>query len=263
MKGCLTIVVALGIIGIFMAIFGSHQETPVMPAPTPVAAIRPVKPTPASSPVGSATVAAISPSPTPEAFPKEGSWPDKVHLMAPVQLSGAVGSGSITMTSPVGTEVFAFLSDDHKTVTVEVNQLKGTVPIESTDFLILAKAKERLKNEAAINEQKRAVEAVKMQEQATAASDAEYGEKPEFYDAGFSKKIPPLVEATLKSGMSDPDSFKIRDIGGMAKTEYKGQKCYEIQFTYSGKNGFIATRVGTITAWVKNGIPLDIKSNER
>jgi len=257
MKGCLTIIVSLAIIGIFMAIFGSHKEEPSIQTPTPVTS----KPAPA--PIATPQKPVATPSPIAEPFPKEGCWPDKVHLQAPVQVSGVVGSGSMTMTEPVGEEVFAFLSSDHKTVTIQVDQLKGTAPIESTDFVALATARELAEFQAAENEQKKAVAELEKQKAAAAGAEAEYGEKPEFYDAGFTKKIPPLVEAFVKRSMGDPDSFTGVEIGGMQKAECKGQKCYEIQFTYSGKNAYNATRVGIITAWVKNGVPLDLKILER
>lgn len=106
---------------------------------------------PKASAVQPAVAATSTPAPVQEPFPKEGSWPTQVHLLKNTQLSGAVGSIGYN----AGTEVFAFLSDDHKTVTVQVEQLKATIPIEDTDFLALARINQGKKEEAAKHEQER------------------------------------------------------------------------------------------------------------
>lgn len=159
--GCLSLLakIFLLIIGlsVIINIFRPKESPPpTIDAPKPVAS-KPLDTASHAAPI----VPVVKPSvvdatpPAQEAFPKEGSWPDKVHLLKSVTLIGTVGTGNASMTYNQGTEVFAFLSDDHKTVNVQVEQLKATVPIEDTDFLALAKVSQAKKEEAAKQEQER------------------------------------------------------------------------------------------------------------
>lgn len=82
-------------------------------------------------------------------FPAQGCWPDKIHLKKATQVSAALRTGGISTTLPVGREVWASLSEDHKTVAIHTKdpELYGSVSVEDTDFLELA-----LKNSAKIQE---------------------------------------------------------------------------------------------------------------
>jgi hypothetical protein len=86
---------------------------------------------------------------TSQNFPTQRCWPDKIHLKKAIQVSAAIGTGGISIILPVGKEVWAHLSEDHKTVAIHTKdpELHGSVPVEDTDFLALA-----LKNNTKIQE---------------------------------------------------------------------------------------------------------------
>jgi hypothetical protein len=145
MKSILTVILVLLAVFVFAVATSTHKveiapvvpkrvvtSTP-LPKPTPSASVQPETP--------QVTVSSPSPTATPETFPKEGFFPEKAHLLKPTTLSGTAGSGSVTITFPAQKEVLVFLSDDHKTVTIQTQNpdLKGTVPIEDTDFVALAR----------------------------------------------------------------------------------------------------------------------------
>jgi len=75
---------------------------------------------------------------TSQTFPKDSCWPDKVHLTKASTVSATIGSGGIKSTLPVGSEVWAYLAEDNKTITIQTNDLKGSIPIDDTDFIKLA-----------------------------------------------------------------------------------------------------------------------------
>ena len=364
MKSILTVIFVLLAVYVFSVGTSSHKNEVVTTvfkrlqnaSPSPKPAFSPIAPTepkitasnPAQTP---ATVSTPSPTPTQEVFPKEAYFPDQAHLLKPTTLTGSVGSGSVTVTLSPQTLVWVFVSDDHKTVTIQNQNLKGAVPIEDTDFVVLARANQSKKEAERIAKEKAFQEEVaktdvsveshndpqlvncmvtfkaplprpavidqiiknKLQEEIdknpdkailctaflgddtleyrkqysgslaydpktkTICNEDEkmhsgvplatvtpnpnadpYGDKPNFYDAGFSKKVPSSVESYLKQKMRDPSSFQIREIGGMQKTELHGIKCYEIQFTVAGKNGFGGFTLQTVNAWVRNGALLQI-----
>jgi hypothetical protein len=91
-------------------------------------------------------------------FPTESSWPDKVHLLKSAQVKGISGTGGgVSLTMPAGAEVLGFLSQDHMTVTIQMKDsaLKGSVPVEDTDFLALALKNNAKTQESLLAEQNR------------------------------------------------------------------------------------------------------------
>ena len=259
MKGCLTIVVALGAMGIFLAIFSPH-DAPVVSQPAQVHTPKNI-----ASSKGAATPVA-TPVATPAAFPNEAYWPEKVHLTKVSQLSSSVGGGSVSITKPVGTEVWAFLSEDHKTVTVQLKNpdLKGSIPIEDTDFLEVARNTETVKKEAARREQERCVEEQKAQAAQAAAEEAARGTPP-LFDVSFGGKlvVPTAVERTIKQSMKDPDSFQPRKVISAQKDQDStGRKCWKVVFIFAGKNSFGGYTLNTCTVWMRGSSLLEYKISE-
>lgn len=86
-------------------------------------------------------VAVIQPTATPEQFPESRFWPDKVHVLKPVTLTGSISGGTIKSTIATGTLLPAEISSDHQFVTIRNLELSASLPIEDTDFVEIAKSK--------------------------------------------------------------------------------------------------------------------------
>ena len=120
---------------------GNETKTPeeAKPQATPTSSPYPTG-RPASTPIKPITA-----TPTPEAFPDAKYWPEKIHILIPVSLSGVVGGGKISSTMPAGTLLPAELSTDHKTITIHNLDLSGSISIEQTDFI--ERARKELREE--------------------------------------------------------------------------------------------------------------------
>jgi hypothetical protein len=268
MKGCLKFFFLIFFIGVLLSIF-VHKESPpasvsITPKPNAVASAT-ASPRPVSSPAA-VQIPAPTPTPvqtaTPEPFPSESYWPDKAHLVREAVMTGA--NGGITMKLPSGTEVWVFLSEDQKTVKVQTKDpdLTGTVLVEDTDFIQLARQKQKQRLEEKKARAARAQQELAVAANVAAVEEAAYGPKPDFYDAGFSKHVPDNILAGLKRLAIDPDSIKIREIGSCQKEQHGGEKCWHIQFSYQGRNGFGGPSTGIVDAWIRNGQVLDIAIKE-
>ena len=99
--------------------------------PTPQATATPTpQPTPA-------------PTATPLPFPESRYWPKKVRLLKPVEFTGSVSGGTIRSTVSAGTILPVYLSGDHQSVEVRMNDLTTTIPVTDTDFLKRAVARQK------------------------------------------------------------------------------------------------------------------------
>ena len=76
-----------------------------------------------------------SPTAIPLPFPESRYWPKKVRLLKPVEFSGSVSGGTVHSTVSAGTILPAHLSEDQKSVEVQMNDLSSTIPLSDTDFL--------------------------------------------------------------------------------------------------------------------------------
>ena len=140
-SGCIT-VIFIAFAALFVFSQCSHENSdnvksispPSTPTPQPGASRSPVRALPSPSAPQN-----LTPANTPEPFPESRFWPDKVHILKPITLSGVIAGGSIKSTISAGTLLPAELSSDHKTLVIHNLDLSEVVPIEETDFLDRAK----------------------------------------------------------------------------------------------------------------------------
>jgi len=229
MKSILSVFLVLLTVFIFAVATSKHKEefAPIAPKkllssapplkPTPSATVLPktpeiTVPSPSPTPV---PVASPSPTATPDTFPKDSFFPDKAHLLKPTTLSGNLGSGSFSITLPAQKEVWVFLSNDHKTVTVQNKDpdLKGTVPIEDTDFVALAR-----ENQSKREAEKVAKEKALLDEISKIPVSVECVKNPDnvlLYNLTFKQPLPQpalvdkIVQDKLQAGISEHPDMNI------------------------------------------------------
>ena len=125
--GCLgqIILFILLVGGISMCTHSEKDSAAAKPKASPTA-------TPQATQSASPTPA---PTATPLPFPESRYWPKKVRLLKPVEFSGSVSGGTVHSTVSAGTILPAHLSEDQKSVEVQMNDLSSTIPLSDTDFL--------------------------------------------------------------------------------------------------------------------------------
>ena len=134
--GCLGQIILFLIVvgGISMCVNSGKESTADKKStstPTPQATATPTpQPTPA-------------PTATPLPFPESRYWPKKVRLLKPVEFTGSVSGGTIRSTVSAGTILPVYLSGDHQSVEVRMNDLTTTIPVTDTDFLKRAVARQK------------------------------------------------------------------------------------------------------------------------
>jgi len=205
-----------------------------------------ITPQEAKNQVGEVTTAArleVLTNLTNETFPKESCWPDKVHLTKAAKVSVTVGTGCISSILPIGTEVWAFPSEDNHSLTIQTKNpdLKGKVPVEDTDFLQQANTIKAKKEQDELDKNKKEEEENKRQEKIRADEDAERGEMPKFLYNPFNGHllVDFRIEKAITASMKDPDSFIGRKgIEITPAIDSRGRPCWKMVFTFSGKNSF-------------------------
>jgi len=174
---------------------------------------------------------------TGEGFPSESSWPDMVHLIKSAQVKASSQSGGgVSLRMPAGEEVWAFLSEDHKTVTIQKkdSDLKGSVPIEDTDFLDLALKNKIKREKTMLAEQNRLREEAKRQNEIAEAKIA----------AEEAKKRDILVKS-WSWGESSPSFYKA--VGEIQNESGRELKSIEVEFITKDSSGNV---INTGTALV-------------
>jgi len=112
-----------------------------------------------------------------EKFPNESYWPQKVHLLKPTSVCGSIGSGSVTLTLPIQSEVLAYVSSDKKTLDIYTkgdHSLKGTIPIQDTDFIAIAIVNQKESQLASMEKEKKRLEELAMQESLKPPREADW-----------------------------------------------------------------------------------------
>jgi len=210
-------------------------------------------------------------------FPREAAWPVVVKLTQPTALAGA--GGKVIITKPVGTEVDAVMSPDRSTLAILVKgtDLRASVPVDKTDFMELATAKEEQMHKAdlqadsdlAAAQKKREDDEKAEKKRLTDQFDANYGEalnekviygrEPYWRANGVAgAAIPTLVMRNLKRRLNDPSSLLIREVARPVHDEFAGVKCWKITFLFSAKNGFGGMKTQRAVALVREGDLLDL-----
>jgi hypothetical protein len=200
-----------------------------------------------------------APVPSPQPLPPKECWPAKVHILKPSVMVGA--GGGVRMTKPSGTEVNAVLSNDLQTLGISLKDpdLSGTVPLNDTDFVQLAKEKENQLADEKAAEQKRLTEAFDATMRQVAEDREAYGNEPVWGNTGlFGPVIPSIVERNLKRRLKDPDSMKIRSVSAPTHSEFNGVKCWKLNCVISSRNSFGGMGSAIVTAWIHNGDLLDL-----
>ena len=128
--GCFgQIIVLLLVLGAISVCINSGKEPPADKKPTAKSTASPqalATPTPQPTP---------APTATPPPFPESRYWPKKVRLLKPIEFSGSVSGGTVRSTVSAGTILTPYLSEDHQSIEVRMNDLTTTVPLADTDFL--------------------------------------------------------------------------------------------------------------------------------
>lgn len=203
-------------------------------------------------------------------FPREAAWPDVVKLTQPCPLAGV--RGKVTITKPVGTEVEAVLSQDHATLAISLKgtDFRGSVPVDKTDFIQLATAKEEQMHKADLQAdidiyEAQMAERKKLEDQEKAAAYDKahekeiYGHEPYWCDNGISSPaIPTLVMRNMRRRLNDPDSLRIRSVAKPIHADYNGTKCWRLNFTFSARNTFGGMTTQKAVAWVREDRLLDL-----
>ncbi|NDC39728.1 MAG: hypothetical protein EBZ48_17095 [Proteobacteria bacterium] len=203
-------------------------------------------------------------------FPREAAWPDVVRLTQPSTLTGV--GGKVMITKPVGTEVDAVLSPDHATLVISVKDtdFRGSVPVDKTDFMQRATAKEEQMHKADLQADIDIYEAQKAEgkkledKEKSAAYDKAhekeiYGHEPYWCDNGISSPaIPTLVMRNMRRRLNDPDSLRIRSVAKPIHADYNGTKCWRLNFTFSARNAFGGMTTQKAVAWVREDRLLDL-----
>jgi len=210
-------------------------------------------------------------------FPREAAWPAVVKLTKPTALGGA--GGKVMITKPVGTEVDAVLSPDHATLVISIKgtDFRASVPVDTTDFMELAKVKEEEMHKAdlqaeidiAAAQKKREEDEKAEKKRLTDQFDASYGEalnekaiygrEPYWRGNGVAgPAIPTLVTRNLKRRLNDPASLLIREVAAPVHDEFNGVKCWKITFLFSARNNFGGMKTQRAVALVREGDLLDL-----
>jgi hypothetical protein len=82
-----------------------------------------------------------TPNPTPPQFPESKFWPDKVHVLKPITLTGSIAGGTLKSTIAAGTLLPVEITSDHQYVIIHNLELSTSVPIQDTDFVEIANTK--------------------------------------------------------------------------------------------------------------------------
>jgi hypothetical protein len=271
MKSILSVFLVLLTVLIFAVATSKHKEeiTPIEPKklmgssslekPTPPATVLPRTPQitvafPTPKPIA---VASPSPTASPDTFPKDSFFPDKAHLLKPITLSGTLGSGSVSITLPAQKEVWVFLSDDHKTVTVQTKDpdLKGTVPIDDTDFVALAR-----ENQSKREAEKVAKEKVLLDEISKIPVSVECLKNPDnllLYNLTFKQPLPQpalvdkIVQYKLQAGISEHPDMNIL-VTAFLGDDVLNEKQYSGSMSYDPRT----KQITNMTKKIHSGSPL-------
>lgn len=241
MKGCLSLILLLfvvGILGSFLVPKDDSQESSLQSSPPP------------SEP---------APSPIAPSFPAREFWPRQVTLHVPQTFSEVAAHGTIDANLPAGSKITVSDLIQEKTILAKRGDMKAEVPIENTDFLTLAREAETKTLAAREAAHKKRIEQEKADADKIKAAEerdlAERGPKP----AIIGNWIPGPVKRALQDHMKDPDSFKVREVLDITHAEVKGTKCWLVQLTFMGKNGFGGTVTAIADVYVRNNEVIDVR----